>query len=276
MDYQAAADYIRTHTTHQPAIGIVTGSGLGSLADALSNAQTIPFADIPGFPRATVEGHKGEFNFGTLNGKPVCIARGRVHFYEGYTMQQVTYYVRVLRVLGVATLILTNAAGGLNPSFVPGDIMLITDHINMVGMAGFNPLYGPNDPAWGPRFPSMNPAYDPSLRALAHSVADSLHVVLREGIYAAVAGPNLETAAELRMLRMLGGDAVGMSTAGETVAAVHCGMRVLGLSFISNPATGEPATERFTAEEIHHEVLDAGALAVPKMIALISGIVDKM
>jgi purine-nucleoside phosphorylase len=276
MDYQAAADYIRKHTTHRPALAIVTGSGLGSLADALANAQTIPFADIPGFPRATVEGHKGEFCFGTLKDKPVCIARGRVHFYEGYTMQQVTYYVRVLRALGVTTLILTNAAGGLNPSFVPGDIMLITDHINMPGMAGFNPLYGPNDPAWGPRFPSMNPAYDPSLRALAHTVADSLAITLREGIYAAVAGPNLETAAELRMLRMLGGDAVGMSTAGETVAAVHGNMKVLGLSFISNPATGEPATERFTAEEIHHEVLDAGALAVPKMIALISGVVDKL
>jgi purine-nucleoside phosphorylase len=276
MDHKAAAAYIRTRTANQPAIGIVAGSGLGRLADALGNAQTIPFADIAGFPRATVEGHQGEFCFGTLRGKPVCIARGRVHFYEGYTMQQVTYYVRVLRALGVGTLILTNAAGGLNASFAPGDIMLISDHINLVGMAGFNPLNGPNDPAWGPRFPSMNPAYDPLLRTLARDVAQSLHIDLREGIYAAVAGPSFETAAELRMLRMLGGDAVGMSTAGETIAAVHCGMKVLGLSLISNLATGEPATERFTAEELHHEVLDAGAVAVPKMIALISGVIDKL
>ena len=276
MEYNAAAEYIRKHTTQRPAIGIVTGSGLGNLADGLADAQAIPYADIPGFPNPTVEGHKGEFRFGTLKGKPVCIARGRVHFYEGYTMQQVTYYLRVLRLLGVETLLLTNAAGGLNPAYVPGDIMLISDHINLLGMAGFNPLYGPNDPTWGPRFPSMNPAYDPSLRAMARQVADSLQIALREGIYAAVAGPSFETAAELRLLRMLGGDAVGMSTAGETVVAVHCGMKVLGLSLISNLATGEPAGERFTAEELHHEVLDAGALAVPRMVALISGVVDKM
>ena len=276
MEYEAAAEHIRKHTTHRPTIGIVAGSGLGNLADGLGDAQTIPFADIPGFPRATVEGHKGEFCFGTLKGKPVCIARGRVHFYEGYTMQQVTYYVRVLRALGVETLLLTNAAGGLNPAFAPGDIMLISDHINLVGMVGFNPLYGPNEPAWGPRFPSMNPAYDPALRAMARAVADSLHIALREGIYAVVAGPSFETAAELRMLRMLGGDAVGMSTAGETIAAVHCGMKVLGLSLISNLATGEPASERFTAEELHHEVLDAGAVAAPKMIGIISGVVEKL
>lgn len=276
MEYEAAAEHICKHTTHRPTIGIVAGSGLGNLADGLGDTQTIPFADIPGFPRATVEGHKGEFCFGTLKGKPVCIARGRVHFYEGYTMQQVTYYVRVLRALGVETLLLTNAAGGLNPAFAPGDIMLISDHINLVGMVGFNPLYGLNDPAWGPRFPSMNPAYDPALRAMARAVADSLHIALREGIYAAVAGPSFETAAELRMLRMLGGDAVGMSTAGETIAAVHCGMKVLGLSLISNLATGEPASERFTAEELHHEVLDAGAVAAPKMIRIISGVVEKL
>jgi len=276
MEYELAAEHIRKHTTQRPAIGIVTGSGLGNLADGLVDAQTIPFADIPGFPRATVEGHKGEFCFGTLKGKPVCIARGRVHFYEGYTMQQVTYYVRVLRAVGVETLLLTNAAGGLNPAFERGDIMLISDHINLVGTAGFNPLYGPNDPAWGPRFPSMNPAYDPALRAMARAVADSLQITLREGIYAAVAGPSFETAAELRMLRMLGGDAVGMSTAGETVAAVHCGMKVLGLSLISNLATGEPASERFTAEELHHEVLDAGAVAVPKMIEIIGGVVERL
>lgn len=273
MDYQAAASYLLQRATHRPAIAIVTGSGLGSLADSLAGAESIPFADIPGFPQATVEGHKGELCFGTLDGKPVCVVRGRVHFYEGYTMHQVTFYVRVLRAFGVETLMLTNAAGGLNPAFAAGDIMLVADHINLVGMAGFNPLYGPNDPNLGPRFPSMNPAYDPALRARAHAVADSLHIALREGIYVAVAGPSFETAAELRMLRMLGGDAVGMSTAAETITAVHAGMKVLGLSLISNLATGEPASERFTAEELHHEVLGAGALAVPKMIAIIRGVV---
>src|SRR5919198_4560424 len=159
MNYSAAADFIRTQIQLQPKTAIVTGSGLGALGDSLSHAQSIPFATIPDFPRATVEGHSGELCVGVLRGKPVCILSGRVHFYEGYTMQQVTFYVRVLRALGVETLILTNAAGGLNPSFAPGDIMLITDHINLVGMAGFNPLHGPNDATLGPRFPAMNPAY---------------------------------------------------------------------------------------------------------------------
>ena len=239
---------------------MVTGSGLGALADGLAGAQNIPYAEIPGFPQATVEGHKGDLCFGTLRGKTVCVVRGRVHFYEGYTLQQVTFYVRVLRALGVQTLMLTNAAGALNPNFLPGDVMLIHDHINLVGMAGHNPLHGPNDPAWGPRFPSMNPAYDPALRALAQAVAAQQGLTLREGIYTAVAGPSFETAAELRMLRLCGGDAVGMSTAAEAIVAVHCGMGVMALSLISNLATGEVATERFTAEELHHEVLDAGAI----------------
>lgn len=274
MEYSSAADFIRAQTQRQPKIAVVTGSGLGALADALSDAQSIPFAEIPDFPRATVEGHRGEFCFGLLRGKLVCVMRGRVHFYEGYSIQQVTFYVRVLRALGVEVLILTNAAGGLNPAFRPGDIMLISDHINLVGMAGFNPLHGPNDAALGPRFPSMNPAYDPKLRALAKSIAQQLRIELREGVYAAVAGPSFETAAELRALRLLGGDAVGMSTANETIVAVHCGMRVLGLSLISNLATGEPAEERFIADELHHEVLAASEAAVPKMIELIRGVVE--
>ncbi len=276
MDYSAAAELVRTRTSYQPTIAVVTGSGLGALADSLSAPDSIPFAEIPDFPRATVEGHTGEMCIGQLRGKPIVIVRGRVHFYEGYSMQQVTFYVRVLRALGVETLILTNAAGGLNPQFAAGDIMLISDHINLVGMAGFNPLYGPNDAALGPRFPAMNPAYDPALRALAKSVAQQLPIELREGIYAAVAGPSFETAAELRMLRLLGGDAVGMSTASETIAAVHSGMRVLGLSLISNLATGEPAARRFTADELHHEVLNASAAAVPKMIELIAGVIGRM
>jgi purine-nucleoside phosphorylase len=276
MDYHFAADYIRSRTPVRPVIAAVTGSGLGALADAIPNPDIIPFADIPGFPHATVEGHQGDLCFGMLGGKAVCIVRGRVHFYEGYTMQQVTFYVRVLRALGVETVILTNAAGGLNSGYRPGDIMLISDHVNLVGMAGLNPLHGPNDPQWGPRFPSMNPAYDPALRLLAHSVAADRQVMLREGIYAAVAGPSFETAAELRMLRLVGGDAVGMSTAAETIVAVHCGMRVLGLSLISNLATGETASERFTAEELHHEVLDAGAIAAPKMVSLIEGVIARL
>ena len=164
MDYQTSADYIRARAKQPPKIAVVTGSGLGALADGLGDAVTIPFADIPEFPRTTVKGHAGEFCIGTLRGKPVCVLRGRAHFYEGYTPQQATFYVRVLRVLGVETLILTNAAGGLTPDFVAGDIMLINDHINLVGMVGFNPLYGPNDTQFGPRFPAMNPAYDPGGR----------------------------------------------------------------------------------------------------------------
>ncbi len=276
MDYAAAADLIRSRTSLRPAIAVVTGSGLDALADSLQEAQTIAFAEIPGFPLATVEGHSGDVRVGLLRGKPVYTIRGRVHFYEGYTMQQVTFYVRVLRALGVQIIILTNAAGGLNPAFECGDIMLIEDHINLVGMAGFSPLHGPNDPAWGPRFPSMNPAYDPELRALTRSVARSQGLSLRAGVYAMVAGPSFETAAELRMLRVVGGDAVGMSTTAETIVAVHCGMRVLGLSLISNMATGEAAAQRFTADELHHEVLDAGAAAAPKMIALIGGVVEKL
>jgi purine-nucleoside phosphorylase len=275
MNYQSSAAYILSRTPIRPTIAIVTGSGLGALADALADAVTIPYADIPDFPRTTVEGHTGELRLGTLRDQPVCILRGRTHFYEGYTPQQATFYVRVLRALGVETLILTNAAGGLNPKFVAGDLMLINDHINMVGMAGFNPLYGPNDTTLGPRFPAMNPAYDPTLRKLAKTIASELGILLHEGIYAAVAGPSFETAAELRMLRLLGGDAVGMSTANETIVAVHSGMKVLGLSLISNPATGEPADERFTAEELHHEVLEAGQKAAPKMIRLIEEVVGR-
>ena len=276
MDARATADYIRSQVRISPRIAVVTGSGLGALGDALTEAQAIPFDNIPDFPRATVEGHRGELCFGVLRGKPVCVVRGRVHYYEGYTQQQVTFYVRVLRALGVRTLVLTNAAGGLNPDYAPGQLMLIADHINLVGMAGHNPLRGPNDDTLGPRFPSMNPAYDPALRTLAKQVAQALRLMLREGVYAAVGGPSFETAAELRALRLLGADAVGMSTASECIAAVHIGMAVLGLSLITNLATGEPATERFTADELHHEVLTASAAAVPKMIELIAGVVERL
>jgi len=182
----------------------------------------------------------------------------------------------VLKLLGVETLVLTNAAGGLNKAYRAGDIMLISDHLNFVGMAGHNPLFGPNNAAFGPRFPSMNPAYDPALRAMARAVAAAQSLELREGVYAAVAGPSFETAAELRMLAHLGGDAVGMSTANETVVAVHAGLKVLGLSLISNMATGEPAGERFTAEELHHEVLDAGTQAAPRLVALIKGVIERL
>jgi purine-nucleoside phosphorylase len=275
MNHQSSANYILARTPLRPTIAVVTGSGLGALSDALGDATPIAFAEIPDMPCATVEGHAGELRIGTLRGKPVCIVRGRTHFYEGYTPQQVTFYVRVLRAMGVETLVLTNAAGGLNPNFAAGDLILISDHINLVGMAGFNPLYGPNDATLGPRFPSMNPAYDPTLRQLTKTIAGELGIALREGIYAAVAGPSFETAAELRMLRLLGGDAVGMSTANETIVAVHSGMKVLALSLISNLATGEPVAERFTAEELHHEVLAAGQKAVPKLIKLIEEVIAR-
>lgn len=276
LDYNTAAEFICSRTKIRPQIAVVSGSGLDALADILDHADVVRFADIPGFPKATAEGHKGEFRFGTLAGKSIAIVRGRVHFYEGYTLDQVTLYVRVLKLLGVETLIVTNAAGGLNKAYRAGDIMLISDHINFVAMSGHNPLFGPNDAAMGPRFPSMNPAYDPALRKLARTVAAESGIALREGIYAAVAGPSFETAAELRMLALIGGDAVGMSTANETIVAVHAGLKVLGLSLISNVANGEPANERFTADELHHEVLNAGTQAAPRMIALIKDVIGRL
>lgn len=276
-----AVQAIRKFTGIVPRVGLITGSGLAGLADEATDATHIPYGDIPLFPQSTVAGHPGELVLGELEHVPVVIQRGRVHFYEGYSMRRITLPVRVMRALGASTLIVTNAAGGLNPAFAPGDIMVIRDHISLAGMAGFNPLRGPNDPELGPRFPLMAGAYSPRLRRLAHQVATDLGFKLQSGVYAALAGPTFETPAELRFLQMIGADAVGMSTAPEVTVARHGSMAVLGFSIIGNlalPDEIEAATEAHAegVTELHDEVLEAGQQAVPRLQAIIRGVLRQM
>ncbi len=275
--FQEAANFISARSSYRPSVGLITGSGLAGLADSVSTPDRIPYFEIPHFPVATVLGHPGELVLGELEGRQVVIMRGRVHFYEGYSMQQLTLPVRVMRELGVAVLIITNAAGGINPAFQTGDIMCIKDHLNLVGMAGFNPLRGPNDPELGPRFPLMAGAYDPGLRRLAHQVAADLGFTLQEGVYVMLAGPTFETPTDLRFLRMVGVDAVGMSTVPEVIVARHGGMRVLGLSLISNVADPDLMERELpTGLEVHEEVLTAGEEAVPRLEALIRGVIRRL
>lgn len=257
----------------QPHIAIVLGSGLGALADEVLDAVIIDYRDIPHFPLSTIPGHMGRLVIGHLQGKPVLIMQGRTHYYEGYSMQQVTLPIRVFRRLGVETLILTNAAGGVNLRYKAGDIMLITDHINLVGMAGLNPLRGPHDPALGPRFLDMSKAYDRELRQLAEQVAAEAGIPLHRGVYMCLAGPTFETPADIRFLRLIGADAVGMSTVPETIVARHGGMRVLGFSGISNVAIDEVDAE---GEASHEEVLEAGKLLVPRLLTLIKGVLARL
>jgi purine-nucleoside phosphorylase len=267
--YVEAADFIRSHTAHRPRLGLILGSGLNPLADEVVGADRIPYGDIPHFPRPGVEGHKGQLVVGQLAGQEVLIMQGRAHAYEGYTLQQVTLPVRVMHELGIGTLILTKAAGGLNPTFHAGDLMLINDHIGLMAIVGGNPLWGPNDPTLGPRFPAMNKAYDPELRALTRRVAAELGVGLREGVYIGLGGPTFETPAEVRFGRMIGGDACGMSTVPEVIVARHVGMRVLGISGISNVAISDPDA---LEEPNHEEVMAAGQVMVPKLMALLRGV----
>ncbi|NJN94110.1 MAG: purine-nucleoside phosphorylase [Anaerolineales bacterium] len=271
--YQQAADTIRGKTQHQPAIGLILGSGLSPLADEIEQADHIPYADIPHFPVSGVVGHAGKLVIGQLAGKAVLVMQGRTHFYEGYSAQHITLPVRVMHLLGIQTLIVTNAAGGLNRNFKAGELMLITDQINLVGMAGNSPLRGPNQEEFGPRFPSMTHAYDPALSALARQSAKDLKLTLQEGVYACLSGPTFETPAENRFLHLLGADAVGMSTAHEVVVANHCGMRVLGISSITNISILDTSS---TAETTHEEVLETGKLIVPHLIALLKGVLTAM
>jgi len=267
-----AAVAIQSRSGLKPAAGLILGSGLGDLAAEIQDAMVIPYAEIPHFPRSTVVGHAGRLLIGMLEHLPVVVMQGRFHFYEGYPMQAITLPVRVMRVLGANTLIVTNAAGGLNPAYRPGDFMLIRDHINLLSLAGMNPLIGPNDERLGERFPPLAGAYDSGLRALARAVATSLpEITLHEGVYAMVGGPSYETGAELKFLRTAGADAVGMSTAPEVVVARHMGMRVLGISLITNAATGDE-----TQEVNHAEVLAAADAARPKFTSLVKGIVRGM
>lgn len=259
---------IQARTTLTPAIALILGSGLGDIATELRDATAIPYTEIPHFAHSTVPGHAGRLLLGMLEGVPAVVMQGRFHFYEGYSLQAVTFPVRVMRMLGAHTLIVTNAAGGMNAAYRPGDFMLIRDHINIPGMAGANPLIGPNDPRLGERFPPLAGAYDPALRALARSIATAQPgTTLHEGVYIMVAGPSYETGAELKFLRALGADAVGMSTVPEVVVARHMHMRVLGLSLITNSATGEE-----TEEVNHAEVLAVAGAARLRFAALVRGI----
>ena len=264
--YEAAADFIRSRSSVEPRVGLILGSGLNPLADAVRNADVIPYSEIPHFPKPTVEGHVGRLLMGRLEDTPVMIMQGRVHFYEGYPLSQVVFPVRVMQVMGIESLIVTNAAGGLNPEFRAGDLMLITDHLNLVGMGGSNPLFGPNDPSLGPRFTDMSQASDPEYGRLALEVAQQHAIPLHQGIYAGLAGPTFETPAEIRFLRLIGADAVGMSTVTEVTVARHGGIRVLGISGISNMALAEPDADH---EASHEEVLAAGQQIVPRLTELI-------
>jgi purine-nucleoside phosphorylase len=257
--------YLASKTDTAPKIGLILGSGLGELADKLESAVAVDYGTIPHFPVSTVEGHAGRLVFGTLEGQPVVAMQGRFHYYEGYSMQTVTYPVRVMKAMGVETLIVTNACGGMNPSFRPGDLMIIRDHLNLTGA---NPLIGPNEPALGPRFPDMSRAYTPELAEYAKQTASRIGIEVREGVYAGISGPSYMTGAELKMLRLLGGDAVGMSTVPEVIAASHAGLRVLGISCVTDMAIGEEL-EPLT----HEQVMEVASRTKPKFISLVKEIV---
>lgn len=230
-----AMEWIQSKVTIQPKVGLILGSGLGVLADEIEHAITLPYADIPGFPVSTVEGHAGQLVIGELEGMPVMAMQGRFHYYEGYDLDEVTFPIRVMKEIGIETMMVTNAAGSLNQEFQPGDLMLITDHINQ---AGTNPLIGRNEAEWGVRFPDMSTAYTPELQTIVKEVAKTCNVDLKTGVYVWNSGPSYETPAEVRMLRAIGGDAVGMSTVPEVIVARHCDINVIGMSCITNMAAG--------------------------------------
>ncbi len=264
----AAAKFISSRTALRPRIGIILGTGLGALAREIEVETTISYDEIAGFPLSTVESHHGRLLIGRISGVPVIAMQGRFHLYEGYTAQQVTFPVRVLATLGVDTLLISNAAGGMNPLFRRGDLMLITDHINLQGE---NPLEGPNENDWGPRFPDMSEPYDVELRTVAEQKALDLKVKLQQGVYVAVVGPNLETKAEYRFLRMIGADAVGMSTVPEVIVARHMNLRVMAMSVITDECFPD-ALEPVGIED----VLAAAAAAEPKLTAIMKGVVEEI
>jgi purine-nucleoside phosphorylase len=259
---------IRQRSTIEPEVGIILGTGLGGLADEIEVETRLPYAEIPGFPLSTVESHAGRLLLGRLGGRAVVAMQGRFHRYEGYSLAEVTFPVRVMRALGAETLVVSNACGGMNPLWNPGDLVLLSDHINLLGD---NPLVGANDDRLGPRFPDMSAPYHPELRALARAVALEQGIVLREGVYVAVPGPNLETRAEYRMLRLIGADVVGMSTVPEVIVAAHAGMRVVGISIITDrclPDALEPV-------EIERIIATARS-AEPSLTRLITGVVEQL
>ena len=265
---QEALDYIATQTDHTPDYLLILGTGLGRLADQMEVEETIHYQNIPHFPVSTVESHDGKLLFGTLSGKKVVAMQGRFHYYEGYTMQEIVFPVRVAQKLGAKTLLVSNACGGLNPNYRRGDIMLIVDHINLLGD---NPLIGPNDEELGTRFPDMSEPYTPALVELAEKVALEQQIKMHQGVYAAVTGPNLETRAEYRYLRTIGADVIGMSTIPEVLAAVHMGMQVLGVSAITDECFPE-ALEPVKMED----VLAAANIAEPKMTSVITNVLERL
>lgn len=267
-EYTQAFKYIAAQTKKRPKIGLILGSGLGGFADLFQEKQVILYRDIPGFSSTSVSGHAGELALCSDRGVEVAIMNGRFHYYEGISPDKIAIPVRALKLLGVDTLIVTNAAGGINEKFCRGDLMLITDHINF---AGVNPLIGKNDDQMGPRFADMSAAYSPELQVLAEETAGELGIELKKGVYAMMSGPNYETPAEIRALRVLGADAVGMSTVPEVLVAAHCGMRVLGISCISNMAAGLQQ-EALT----HQEVQETGSMVKDKFQALLWSVLEKL
>jgi purine-nucleoside phosphorylase len=263
-----ASEVVRRHLDATPDVAVILGTGLGGLAERMERTTAIDYVDIPGFPASTVESHSGRLLCGRLGGKTAVAMQGRFHRYEGYTLQQVAFPVRVLRALGAPVLVVSNACGGMHPLWQPGDLMLIADHINLLGD---NPLVGPHEERFGPRFPDMSEPYDAELRALARRVAADARIPLREGVYAAVAGPNLETRAEYRMLRSLGADVVGMSTVPEVIVAIQSGMRVLGLSIITDLCLAD-ALEAASVDRI----ISIAREAEPRLTALVLGVLERL
>ncbi|GAA6087421.1 purine nucleoside phosphorylase-like [Tachysurus ichikawai] len=269
------ADWLLEQAPVRPLVGIVCGSGLGGLADMLKDQKVFSYSNIPNFPKSTVHGHAGRLVFGTLKGKPCVCMQGRFHLYEGYPIQKVTMPIRIFKLMGVETVILTNAAGGLNQDYKVGDVMIIKDHINMPGFAGNNPLCGQNDDRFGIRFPCMSDAYDKQMNQLAQDVGVELGYshFIKEGVYCVLGGPSFETIAECRMLNLLGADAVGMSTAHEVIVARHSGMRVFALSLITNKAVMDYNCEE---KANHEEVLQTGEQRSQQLVKLVSTIVSRM
>lgn len=261
-----AAQYIKARITEAPSIGLILGSGLGDFADGLENRVVIPFAEIPDFPQPTVEGHAGAFVIGSCQGKTVVALQGRIHYYEGHPQQVITIPVRVMALLGVKQIVLTNACGGVNLNFAPGDLMLISDHINY---SGSNPLIGQNLDQFGPRFPDLSNVYTKELRTKIMKVAEENGIALRQGVYVMYSGPNYETPAKIRMFRMMGADAVGMSTVPEAIVAAHCGMDVVGISCITNMAAGV-----LPQKLNHQEVVETAALVHDKFQKLLTLVID--
>lgn len=267
---KAASDFLRPFLKTVPKAGIILGSGLGNLASEIEDRQEIPYGQIPHFPPSTVEGHSGTLILGTLGGQYVIAMAGRYHYYEGYTMQQVTFPVRVMRALGVETLVISNAAGGMNPAFSVGDLMIITDHINLQPE---HPLHGKNIPELGPRFPDMSEAYSQQLVKTAQAIADRHHIFVHTGVYVGVQGPTFETRAEYRYMHIIGGDAVGMSTVPEVIVAVHGGMKVFAMSVITDVGIVPEGQENKVS---HEEVLAAAKAAEPKLTTIIRELIQQI